>query len=570
MTFYEKSDFKKTPRYKETIEYCRELASASSLIKLKSFGESAQGRKLPLMIVDKQGYSEPEEIRAAGRVVLLIQACIHPGESEGKDAGLMLIRDLVLRNKYPGLLDHVSILFIPIFNTDGHERFGSFNRINQNGPEEMGWRVTATNLNLNRDYLKADTPEMQNWLRMFSKWLPEFFIDTHTTDGADYQYILTYYMNTTGGMDENLSSWAKDVFLKSWSSGMEREGIPVFPYIEFRSWHDPKSGIDGGVSPPMLSQGYTSLRNRPGLLVETHMLKTYKQRVSATYECFVTSLRILNKEYRNLQDLERKADTFSSSSGFRQTAFPLEYKVIYNDSTLVDFLGIRYTRVKSEITGDNWYKYGKEKETMKIPYFEKTQVENAVKLPEAYIVPAEWRNVIERLKIHGIRISRLTKDTLLKVSTYRFSNPKWQSSPYEGRHPLTDFDIEEITDERIFSAGSALIDLDQPSSRIIAHILEPKGNGSYVYWGFFDAIFEQKEYAENYVMEELAKKMLSENHGLKDEFEKKKRQDVSFAGNSDAILNWFFSKTPYWDARKDLYPIGKIMDRKTVEELLKK
>jgi hypothetical protein len=570
MTFYEKSDCKKTPRYKQTLEYCKALDSASKKIKFISFGVSGQGRELPLMIIDKQGYNEPQEIRSAGRIVLMIQACIHPGESEGKDAGLMLLRDLVLENKFPGLLDHVSILFIPIFNVDGHERFGPYNRINQNGPEEMGWRVNATNLNLNRDYLKADTPEMQGWLMLFNKWLPEFFIDTHTTDGADYQYVLTYYMNIYGGMDENLTSWTKDIFLKNWISSMESSGIPVFPYIEFRSWHDPKSGINGGVSPPMLSQGYTALRNRPGLLVETHMLKTYRQRVSATYECLVNSLRILNKEYKNLQDIEQKADAFSSSAVFRQNEFPLRFKVLHNDSIMMDFLGIHYTRIKSQITGDNWYKYGTEKETTKIPFFDKTQVQISAKLPEAYIIPVEWKPVIERLILHGVRISYLKHDTLLNVATYRFSNPKWQSTPYEGRHPLTNFDLKETTVERIFNTGSALIDLSQPASGIIAQLLEPKGNGSFVYWGFFDAVFEQKEYAENYVMEEKAKKMLSENPKLKDEFEMKKQQDTIFAANPDVILNWFFSKTPYWDSRKDLYPVGKIMDRKTVNALLRK
>lgn len=570
MTDYEKSDCLKTPRFKETMEYCKKLASASEMIKVTSFGQSAQGKELPLVIVDKQGNNEPGKIRDAGRIILLIQACIHPGESEGKDAGLMFLRDLVIKNKYPGLLDHVSILFIPIFNVDGHERFGPFNRINQNGPEEMGWRVTADNHNLNRDFLKADTPEMQDWLKMFSKWLPEFFIDTHTTDGADYQYVLTYHMNVSGGMDENLSSWSKDVFIKNWRSGMESKGIPVFPYIEFRSWHNPESGIEGGVAPPMLSQGYTSLRNRPGFLVETHMLKPYRQRVSATYECLVTALNILDREYKILRDMELKADNISSSPGFRQQPFPLGYTVSYNDSIMVDFLGIRYTRIKSEITGDYWYKYGNEKETMKLPYFEKTEVQHPVKLPEGYIIPVEWKTVIDRLALHGIRMHRLQEDIMLKVSTYRFSNLRWQSTPYEGRHPLTSFDTEETEVERIFSAGSAVVDLEQPSSRLIAYMLEPKGSGSLVYWGFFDAVFEQKEYAENYVMEELAKKMMAENPKLKDEFEQKKQQDKEFADNPNAILNWFFSRTPYWDSGKGLYPVGKITERKTVEDLLRK
>jgi hypothetical protein len=207
---------------------------------------------------------------------------------------------------------------------------------------------------------------------------------------------------------------------------------------------------------------------------------------------------------------------------------------------------------------------------MKIPYFEKTAVQTSVKLPEAYIIPTEWRVLIERMKLHGIRIHRLTKETDVKVTTYRFSNPKWQSNPYEGRHPLTSFDMEETEINRTYPLGSAVIDMNQPSAGVIAHILEPKGNGSYLYWGFFDAIFEQKEYAENYVMEELAKKMLAETPALKDELEKKKKEDKAFAANPDAILNWFFSKTPFWDSRKNLYPVGRIMDRKTVDEIISK
>jgi murein tripeptide amidase MpaA len=569
-TFYEKSGFRQTPRYKETMEFCKELARSSTMVNFTNFGESCQGRKLPLVIVDKEGLNDPEKIREHGRIVVLVQACIHAGECEGKDAGLMLVRDIILNRKYPGIMEHVSLLFIPIFNVDGHERFGPYNRINQNGPEEMGWRVTATNLNLNRDYLKADAPEMQYWLRMYNKWQPEFFIDTHTTDGADYQYVLTYYMNIYGGMEEGLTSWTKDVFLKSWISEMENAGIPVFPYIEFRSWHDPASGIENNVSPPMLSQGYTALHNRPGLLVETHMLKPYADRVSATYTCLVNCLRIVNKEYKNLQDAEANADHLYASAEFRKKDFPLRYTTVATDSSMVDFLGYRYTKVHSDITGEDYFQFGKEKTTFRIPYFEKNKPDVTVKLPEAYIIPVEWRNVIERLKLHGIKLIRLQHDTTLRLSVYRFSDPKWQVSSYEGRHVLNDFGLAESTEEITFSAGSVVIDMAQPAAGVAAQILEPKGNGSYVYWGFFDAVFEQKEYSENYVMEVMAKTMLSENPALKEEFERKKQENKAFASNPNAILNWFYSKTPYWDTKKNLYPVGRIMDRKTVDSFIRK
>jgi murein tripeptide amidase MpaA len=566
-TFFELSKMKETPRYQETMDYCKRLEQNSKSVHLISFGKSALGRDLPLMIIDKQGLSTAGEIHASGKILLLIQACIHPGESEGKDAGLMLIRDLVIKNKYPGLLDRVSILFIPIFNVDGHERFGPYNRINQNGPEEMGWRVNAGNLNLNRDYLKADSPEMQSWLKMFNTWMPDFFIDTHTTDGSDYQYILTYQMEIYGDMDPGLTDWTKNTFLKSWSGQLEKAGFPVFPYIVFRNWQNPESGIEMSVGAPMLSNVYTSLRNRPGLLIETHMLKPYWQRVSATYEAVKTSIDILGKESENLKRQIRQADENTAGQDFRNSAFPLRFETL-KDSTMVNFLGMEYEKVKSEITGDLYYSYGSKKVSLQIPYFDKIKPKLFTRLPEAYIIPAEWKTVIDRLEFQGIKIKRLARDTDLTITTYKFSNPKWQATPYEGRHPLISFENNEVIETRSFSAGSAIVDVAQPMAKIIAHLLEPKGNGSFVYWGFFDPVFEQKEYAENYVMEVKAAKMMRDDPSLKTEFEKKKTEDPVFAKNPDAILNWFFSKTPYWDKRKDIYPVGKIFDRKLVDELI--
>jgi murein tripeptide amidase MpaA len=567
VTYYEKSGMTETPRYQETIDYCRQLATGSNMINYTTFGKSAQGRDLPLLILDREGLSDPAAIHNSGRAVLLIQACIHAGECEGKDAGLMLFRDLAIRDKGSKMLDNVSVIFIPIFNVDGHERFGPFNRINQNGPTQMGWRTTANNLNLNRDFLKADTPEIQAWMRLFNKWMPDFFIDSHTTDGADYQYVLTYLLEIYGDMDEGLTNWTKKTFIPGMELHLNESGYPVFPYVGFRNWHDPRSGLITEVAPPMLSQGYTALRNRPGLLIETHMLKPYRQRVEGTYECMETTIRILNDESKNLRKLIQQADGYASSTDFLKTPFPLRFKTRTDDSTMVSFLGVEYNDVKSDLSGGDWFQYSKVPITMHLPYFSSAVPEKTVKLPYAYIVPAEWSAVIERLKIHGIRITELKRDATVRVSTCRFKNPKWQQNPYEGRHPLTNIEYDDMEESRVFPAGSALVEVMQPAGRIIPHILEPQGNGSFVYWGFFDAAFEQKEYGESYVIEKMAREMLAETPGLKQEFEQKKASDTAFAKNPQMILNWFYSKSPYTDNRKGVYPVGKIYDEKLVESL---
>ena len=378
----------------------------------------------------------------------------------------------------------------------------------------------------------------------------------------------SYLMEIYGDMDDGLTKWAKNIFIDQMQKHMNANGFPVFPYVDFRNWHDPRSGLISEVAPPMLSQGYTSLRNRPGLLIETHMLKPYHQRVDATYECMLTTLEILNQESKNLNMLVHNADEFVSSEPFVKSPFPLQFITSMNDSTLVEFLGVEYYSVKSDISGGEWFKYSKKPATYKIPYFSSTRPIVTAKLPYAYIIPAEWKTVIERLKVHGIRLTELSRDETVKVATCRFKNPKWQSTPYEGRHPMTNIDYDEIEETRTFPAGSALVEVMQPAGRIIPHILEPKGDGSYVYWGFFDAAFEQKEYGESYVIEKMAAEMLANDPTLKREFEQKKTADTTFAKNPQLILNWFYNQSPYIDGRKGVYPVGKIYD-KTVYESLK-
>jgi len=566
ITWYETHDCEETPRLKETIDYCKRLDAACPAIRYTTFGTTPQGCDLGLLIVDKQQRFEPAAVKASGNVVLLIQACIHAGESDGKDAGLMLLRDIATDEKHAGLLDHVTILFMPVFNADGHERFGPYGRINQNGPKSMGWRTTARNLNLNRDFVKADAPEMRAWLRAFNRWSPDFLVDCHTTDGADFQYPLTYILELKGNMDRGLTVWTRDVYLPAVEKGMQQAGHPIFPYVAFRKWHDPRSGLRSGVSAAMFSSGYAAVRNRPGLLIETHMLKDYKTRVEATYYMLYETLAVLSREHRRFTSLVDEADREAAGREFRRRELPVAY-TLSSKSVPVEFDGVEYEVVKSDLTGGDWARYGEKPETFTVPYFNQPIVTCSAKLPEAYVVPVEWTEIIELLDLHGIRYTRLERETPLSVASTKFRDVIFASEPYEGRTRVENLEWDDIREERAFPAGSAVIPLDQPAARLIGYMFEPGCRDSFLRWGFFNTILERTEYFESYVMERVAREMLAEDDALRKQYERKKAEDEAFAADPSAQLAWFYRKTPYYDDRHNVYPVGKITRREVVEEL---
>jgi hypothetical protein len=567
-TYYEKSGFKQTPSYKETVDYCIRLDEASPWVNYTSFGTSPQGRPLPLMIIDKNGYFDPVSVRSSGNLVILIEAGIHAGEIDGKDAGLMLIRDIVIHQKHYELLENITILFIPIFSVDGHERMSPYNRINQNGPEEMGWRTTAQNLNLNRDFLKADAPEMQDWLRLFQRWLPDFFVDIHATDGADYQYASTYGLEVLGNMDPGLTDWTTATFIPYMEEQMDAAGYPVFPYVMFRRWHDPRSGLRSGVSSPRLSTGYAAAQNRICLLVENHMLKDYETRVSATYELMRVVCQSLNQEASRIKDLNALADQNVSSPAFRNYEFPVSFAP-GPDSVIVNFNGVEYDVETSDLTGGPWFRYHSDKPAgYQIPFYYQQIPDRTVKLPEAYIFPPEWNEVTERLPLHGIQYTVLKERSWVQVQTFKFRDYRWRNAPYEGRFMLTT-QWDTIEQLREFPAGSVLIDMNQRTARVIACIFEPPSPDSYLQWGFFNTIFERKEYFETYVMEDIARKMIENDPGLLEEFEKWKADNPDYDNNQWVQLEWFYRRSPWWDPKKDVYPVGKIMDRSEVLDVLR-
>ena len=297
------------------------------------------------------------------------------------------------------------------------------------------------------------------------------------------------------------------------------------------------------------------------------MLKNYKSRVDGTYFTLKRTTEILNQEHLNLKQQIQKADDATKNESFRKKELPLAFDLT-KDSTIIDFLGYKYTREQSSLSAGDWFRYSKEDTVFKIPYFGSFKVSKTVKLPEAYIVPAEWLEIIKRIELHGIEFTRLEENQKIKVMSYKFSNVKWDAIPYENHHNVT-FEMQEIEQEKTYPGGSILIPMAQSRAKVIANILEPYAPDSYVYWGFFDPIFERKEYAESYVMEEVARFMLASDDNLKKEFEEKMANDKEFAQNPLEILDWFYQRSPYWDEKLNIYPVGKIFDTDVLNNLLK-
>ncbi|MBR4923357.1 MAG: M14 family metallopeptidase, partial [Bacteroidaceae bacterium] len=492
ITDCEKSGFVKTPRFEETMAWFRKLADFSPMVNVGSFGTSPQGRDLSIVVVDKDGLQNPEKIRAKGRVIILIESCIHAGEPDGKDASMMFLRDMIVDKKNIDLLDDVSFLFIPVFNVDGHEDFSATNRINQNGPEELGTRNTSQYLNLNRDFLKADAPEMRAWLKLYNRWMPELFIDVHVTNGADFQYVMTYAIENRGTiMEEGLRQWSLDVYEKQLNERMEKVGYPLFLYASFRKYNAPESGILIDIFDPRYSEGYAASRNRLGLLIENHIYKPYEQRVKATIEAFIASARILAENKETLVKAIAHADKVVSSPEYRRIPMDLTFKPVNKDSVWVDYLSWARDTVKSDLSGADWVRHNYDKPiTLKCPLITSYEPTSSLQLPEAYILMPQWTDVIALLDLHDIKYTRISQPKQVEVETYRYTKAVFSSRQSEGRIPVLKTEYTTQKETLMAPEGSVIIDMNQPNGRLAAWLLEPSAPGSLVYWGFFNQVVQ--------------------------------------------------------------------------------
>jgi hypothetical protein len=570
----EASDYRTTPDYAETLAYLgRVAAAASGKVRIENFGKTGEGRDLKIVIVSKDGVFDPAAIHASGRVILLVQNAIHAGEMDGKDSCLALVRDMVITKTQAALLDHAVFVFIPVYNIDGHERRSAYNRINQNGPEIVGWRGNGSNLNLNRDYMKADAPETRAFLKMFHRWLPDFFVDDHVTDGMDYQYDITFSLEATPDVAAATADWIRTVVTPELDRQVNASGHLAFPsQIFILDDTDPAKGLGfDGDAQPRYSYGQMILENRPGLLVEMHMLKDYKTRVAGNYEILRALLEVLNRDPARLIALNHKADEDAAKLGADssgQNAFPLIVDW-GGQTTQIAFKGYQFTRSKSEISGGDRVAYSHEPWNATIPMQTGAKVTLSVTPPAAYIVPPQWTGVIDVLSAHDVAFRRTTAPWTGKVDRYRCSGMQWTTAPFEGRHPLISGDWGTmaagfgkcaLSEETVtFPAGSVVVALNQRLSKVAIHWLEPEAPDSALRWGFFDPIFEQKEYGESYVLEKLAREMLDKDPALKAEFEQRLQTDAAFAASPRARLEFFYERSPWGQAnRVGEYPVGRL------------
>jgi zinc carboxypeptidase len=566
----EASAFHSTPDYATTVGYLKRLVAATpDRLQLMPFGTTPQGRPMEVVVASNVPGITPAMARERHLPVLLVQAGIHPGEIEGKDAGLMLLRDLALGHKFAGVLDHVVLVYIPVFSVDGHEQSSPYNRINQNGPDAMGFRGQSQYLNLNRDYIKADAPEMLAWLKLWNTWLPDFLVDVHTTDGADYQYDLTWYTEDPHKLDPGVDAWQRATLARVMPA-FDRMGHLNSRYLEFKDGRDITKGIENFGSGPRFSTGYAALQNRPALLIETHMLKSYEVRVRATYDLIAQLLRDIAAHPGELTAATARADAATVARASDSAAsVPLTFKPDPATTTMA-FKGYAFSQTKSDVSGDTWVQYDPtKKKTYRIEDQDGLLPDLRTTPPAAYAIPAQWTDVIAKLDAHGISYRRLAAPLAVDAEGYQLDNPVWASKPFEGRVMLQSFAQAVVKRHVTLPAGSVIVPMDQRAANVAIELLEPQAPDSLLRWGFFNATFEPKEYGEPRVLEALARQMMAKDPALKAEFEKKLSQDKTFAASARVRLFFFFERSPWYAVQGvGAYPVLRLQQEPALPSTL--
>jgi hypothetical protein len=541
------------------MDWLAKLVAVAPELEMVSIGRSLQGRDIYMVIASAEQAFTPAAMKASTRPLLIAHAGIHAGEIDGKDAGLMLLRDMTVAGKRRDLLATTNFLFIPIINVDGHERISSFNRINQRGPVTMGWRTNARNQNLNRDFTKLDTPGVRALVKTIGQWNPDLYLDLHVTDGADYQYDITFGGNGRKGWSPEIGNWIEDIYRPAINSTLSAHGHVPGNLIFAANGMDMQDGFLNWVGGPRFSNGYGDAISLPTVLVENHSLKPYKRRVLGTYVLLAGTLDVLSREKESLRAATRKERARRSDSivlDFERGETPAAKRV--------DFKGIASERYEGVVSGTEVVRWTGEPVDQPISMIHIDNPTVAVERPAAYIIPAAWADIAERISLHGIEVEALSQPLTMQVEIYRLPAAKiaeplpWTPNPFEGHIRIDPGQPVKQTIDTTFPAGSFRVSTDQDLNELIVLLLEPQSPDSFLQWGYFLEIFTRTEYAEAYILEPLAQKMLAADPDLKKRFEEKLASDGDFATSQYQRLMWFYEQTPFYDQQYLLYPVARV------------
>jgi hypothetical protein len=554
----ETANFEATPNYEETIAFLRQIEARMPEMKLSFYGTSPQGRPMPLVVVSKEKAFTPAEAMRAGKPVVMIQNGIHAGEIDGKDACLMILRDMA-QGKHRDLLDRMTLLILPIYNVDGHERMSPYNRPNQDGPRQgMGFRTTASGFDLNRDHLKAVSVEAQALLSLVSAWRPHLHVDDHVTDGVDHDWVLTWARAEAPQAALPVDLWLNDHLPKALAA-TEKAGHRAGPYVDLRDGNDPGKGFTSNVYAPRFATGYYPLRNRPSILVEMHSYKPYKQRVLANRDFLLALLAEVASDPASLMRAVADAEAATVALG-KADAKPSTVAVVYEESEAADtirFPVYAHELGPSVVSGEPLLRYRRgQVQEMDVPWYHRPKVTLTLPRPRGYLVLPGWPQIEQRLRTHGLRFETLREAVEMEVETIRLSDPKFAERPYQGLHRVQATAARK-TERRRIPAGALWVPADQPDFAVAVQLFEPEAVDSLLAWGLLSSVFEQKEYIDSRVLDELAAEMIKDPKTA--DALQEAMKDEKFAKDPFARYLWWYRRTPYWDETLGLLPVFRVM-----------
>jgi Zinc carboxypeptidase len=545
----------KTVTYSEAIAFYRQLDSTYDNAKLLTYGMTDAGKPLHLFVISYDADFDPASLHKKNKRILLINNGIHPGEPDGIDASMKWSENILKQHLYDSLLKNTVICIIPVYNIDGALNRGCCARANQNGPEEYGTRANGQHLDLNRDFIKCEASNTKSLIEIFRAWDPDIFIDTHVSNGADYQYAMTLISSQHNKLTPVLGEFMKTKVTPFLFDEMKRSGNVMTPYVNTIK-EIPDDGIAGFLEIPRFSTGYAALFNTLGFVTETHMFKPYKERVEATMQFFAATLKFTSRYSNAIFAKRKEAKRYCAE----QKQFSLSWVLDTTQSETISFKGFEAKYKPSKVTGQQRLYYDRNAPFEKpIKFFDTYKADKSVDAPGAYIIPQAWSRVVERLKLNGIEMTRLERDSLMEVEVYYIDDYKTLPNAYEGKYLHSEVQVRKEKQKIQYFEGDYLIELNQPTNRYIVETLEPQATDSYFNWGFFDAVLQQKEWFSDYVFEDTAEEILKNDAALKAEFEKKKSTDKKFAESAWDQLAFIHQHSGYQEKSHNRYPVGRII-----------